>query len=248
MIEDRLLTVIKSGLDESASIERTGDLVRAKTHCMYPSNGLVEVTIRGGENTIVASDEGGAFGEALSAGIPVRDYDRALAARVKEQGLILKEGIYTPKMPIEAAPLAVLLVANAAQEIARWLYEHAQIKRTRDFRAMLVAFLESKFDNRIMHDAIVVGHSNKPHKFANVVCLTGDRKLIVDPVSNDASSINARVVANLDVKAVEDSRIIQRIVYDDQESWTAADLSLLTVGAPAVAFSRVPMVIDKLAA
>lgn len=75
-----------------------------------------------------------------------------------------------------------------------------------------------------------------------------DRKLIVDPVSNDASSINARVVANLDVKANEDPNIIQRIVYDDEDDWSPADLNLLQVGAIAVPFSRSGEVIERLAA
>jgi hypothetical protein len=246
---EHVLNMVRRGLDEAAPVARAGGDVVATTHCMYPSNGLVRVTVRGGGETIVASDEGGALGEALSAGIMVKDYDRTLGALVKEQGLILREGvIYTPPMPTKAASLAVMLVANASQEVARWLYEHTKIKRTRDFRAMLADFLTNKFDDRVAHNAVVIGHSNKPHRFANVISLPGDRRLIVDPVANEASSINARVVANLDVKAMENPLIIQRIVYDDEEDWTAADLNLLHVGAPVVPFSRASEVIERVAA
>lgn len=244
-----LFEIVRRGLDEVASIKRVGQDLVVTTHCMYPSNGLVRVTLRGGESSLVASDEGGAFGEALSAGIPVRDYDRTLGNIVKEQGLSLKGSvIFTPRMPIEAAPLAILLVANASQEIARWLYDHTKIKRTRDFRAMLSDFLEKRFESRVAHNAILVGHSTKPHKFANVISLPSDIRLVIDPVANEASSINARVLANLDVKAAGDSRIIQRIIYDDEDDWSAADLNLLQVGAPVVPFSRVSEVIERLAA
>jgi hypothetical protein len=74
-----------------------------------------------------------------------------------------------------------------------------KIKRTRDFKAVLAEFLKLTFDDRVSHNAIIVGHSNKPHKFANVVLLPNGRRLIVDPAAHDASSINARVVSNLDV-------------------------------------------------
>lgn len=243
-----LFEVARSGLNEIAAIKRVDDGIVATTHCMYPSNGLVQVTVRAGQDTVVASDEGGAFGEALSAGVEVRDYDRSLGRLVKDHGLLLRGSvIYTPKMPLLAAPLAILLVANASQEVARWLFDHTKIKRTRDFKAMLADFLQKRFDNRVSHNAVVVGHSNKPHRFANVIDLGQERKLIIDPVANEASSVNARVVANLDVKETANPNIIQRIVYDDDEHWSPSDLNLLKVGAIAVPFSHVSDVVERLA-
>jgi hypothetical protein len=57
-------------------------------------------------------------------------------------------------------------------------------------------------------------------------------------VSPEASSINAAVVAHLDVKRANVPNVVRRIVYDDEEKWKAEDLSLLSVGAPVVPFSR----------
>jgi hypothetical protein len=243
-----LARLISRDLLEMASIKRVDDALRVSTHCMYPSNGLVQVTVRGGVNTVVASDEGGAMGEALAAGIPMRDYDRQLAPLIKSQGVILKGGVISsPRMPVEAAPLAILLVANASQEIARHLYEHMRIPRTRDFKELLAAFLKEKFDERVSA-AIIVGHSQKPHKFSNVISLPNGKRLIIDPVSHEPSSINARVVANLDVAAIKNPLIEQRIVYDDEDDgWSAADLNLLQVGALVVPFSRSAEVIGRIA-
>jgi hypothetical protein len=241
-----LMKVIGRGLEEIVNITPIEDGVRVTTHCMYPSNGLVQVTIRGGIEKIMASDEGGAIGEALAAGIPMRDLDKTLNHLIKDQGLRLKKGtIFTPPMPIEAAPLAILLVANASQEVARWLYEHMKIKRTRDFKVLLSEFLQNKFDAHVAHNAVIVGHSNKPHRFANVISL-GEARIIIDPVTNEASSINARVVANLDVRATENPNIVQRIIYDDEEDWAPADLNLLQVGAPVIAFSRASEAIERI--
>jgi hypothetical protein len=112
----------------------------------------------------------------------------------------------------------------------------------------LAEFLEGRFPKNVAHQVAIVGASNKVHKFANVITFDDGKRLIIDPVANDPSSVNARVVANLDVKATNDESIIQRIVYDDQEDWSPADLNLLSVGAPAIAFSRSATVIERLVA
>src|SRR5215469_6906831 len=85
------------GLERISTIDAVEDGIVATTHCMYPSNSLVRVTVLGSGETIVASDEGGALGEALAAGIEIRDYDRTLTHLVGEQGLLIRNGvIYTP--------------------------------------------------------------------------------------------------------------------------------------------------------
>lgn len=245
---DSIYEPLADGLHALAAIRQIDGGWRVVTHCMYPSNGLVEITVRGGVRNIVASDEGGAFGEALSAGIPIRDYSSAVAHIVREQGLLMGDGvIYTPQVAVEAAAPSVLLVANASQEVARWLFDHAKTRRPRDFRLVLSEFLRKRFEERLSHNTVIIGKSNKPHRFANVISLADGKRFIVDTVMNDASSINARVVANLDVHAANDDTISQRIVYDDEESWSASDLNLLQVGAPAVPFSRSREVIERVA-
>lgn len=223
-------------------------VMHVTTHCMYPSNALVKVTVRMGSETALVSDDGGAVGEALSAGIALADHHkRTLAHLVREQGLQMDGGvIFCPRIEIDVLPIAILHVANASQDVAQWLYDHLKIKRTRDFRAMLADFLQKKFEDRVEHNAVIIGHSNKAHKFANVIKLPGGRRLIVDPVSHEASSINSRVVANLDVKATNNPLLDQRIVYDDEEEWSPADLNLLQVGAIAVPFSKSSEVIERI--
>ena len=197
-------------------------LITIVAHCMYPSNGLVQVTVRGGTETMVASDEGGGFDEAVSAGVQIAEHHyKSLDLLIRDQGLLMKDGIiFTRPLPLELAPVAVLHVANASQEIARWFFEHAKIKRPSDFKILLSEFMRKSFDNRV-GPAVIVGHSNKPHKFTNVLKPTSSRRLIVDPVLHDASAINARVIAHLDVKANNDPSIEQRIVYDDEQPWSA---------------------------
>lgn len=246
---DHIHGPLLDGLAAIAAVTKIDGGWRVITHCMYPSNGLVAVTVRGGVRTIVASDEGGAFGEALGAGIGVRNYARAVLHLISDQGLLMRDGvIFTPPVPIEAAAASVLLVANGSQEVARWMFEHTRVRKARDFREVLSDFLQKRFENRLSHNTAIVGHSNKAHRFANVVSLEGGRRLVIDPVIHDPSSINARVVANLDVRTANDQGLLQRIVYDDDERWSASDLNLLQVGAPVVPFSRSIEVIERMAA
>jgi hypothetical protein len=97
-----------------------------------------------------------------------------------------------------------------------------------------------------VREEILVGKSNKAHKFENLIHLPNGRRLIVDPVIQDMSSINARVVANLDVRAADYPDLEQRIVYDDEEDWKTENLNLLQVGATVIPFSQAPNVLGRL--
>jgi hypothetical protein len=230
------------------SVDEINDGVRITTHCMYPSNGLVRVFVRGGYDTIMAADDGEAVGEALAAGLVIDNPDKLLRHLFRDQGVAISRGIiHSPQMPLDDAPLAVLQVANAAKEAAHWLYDHVRIKKSLDFRKLLADYLEKTFVDRLAHKRKIIGKSNKPHNFDNVVSFSSGDILIVDPVRNEPSSINARVVANLDVRSLENPRIHQRIIYDDEDDWSASNLNLLQVGATAVPFSRAKEVISRIA-
>lgn len=134
-MNDALVMSVDRAMNDVAGIILADDGVRVTTHCMYPSNGLIRVTVRGSADTIVAYDEGEAVGEALSAGITIRNPDSLLRFLVGSQGLRINNGvIHTRQMPIGDVRSAILLVANTAKEAAQWLYEHQKIKRARDFR------------------------------------------------------------------------------------------------------------------
>lgn len=238
---------LSASLSATCPIEDLESGVRITTHCMYPSNGLVRVVVSAGLKSIVVSDGGEALGEALAAGIEINDPDKLLQNFVRQRGLEIKNGVISSSVtPIEAAPVAILHVANVAKEAAHWLYEHGGLRRKADFRELLAYFLASEFKQQVAETKLL-GASHKAHTFSNVISFANGRKFIVDAVSNDASSINARLVANLDVKATNDPLIDQRIVYDDAQRWSAADLNLLQVGATIIPFSHARQVIPRIA-
>lgn len=222
------------------------DGVTVTTHCVYPSNTFVKVIVRGGARTFYVSDDGGALREIEAAGAEIAKPDKLLARIVTKYGLSISGGIIrSPQVEADALGPAVALVANASRDAADWLFDHARIKHHRDFKVLLRQFLEKRFVDRV-HNEVVVGQSNKPHKFDYMIHLAGGRRIIVDPVVRDTNAINARVVANMDVRAARHENLEQRIVYDDEDDWSAEDLNLLQVGAPVVAFSKAPEVFGRL--
>ena len=243
--ETGILPRVDEALRSIFRVELDGDACRVTTHCLYPSNGLVRVFVRAGINTVVASDEGEALGEASAAGIEIRDAEKLMRGFVRGRGLILRSGvILTDPIPIEGVGVAISHVANTAKEAAHWLYGHGGVRR--DFRKLLSAFLQDSFKEQVAPSHLL-GASHKLHKFPNVISFANGRKLIVDAASNDSSSINAKAVANYDVRALNDPSIAQRIVYDEDQGWTAADLAILQMGAKIVPYSRAHEVIARVA-
>ena len=222
--------------------------VRLATHCLYPSNGAVNVRVIGGKDTFVVSDEGGAVDDALASGLSVDRAARMIAGIARRNGLRFEDGaIASPPVPLSDVQAAILLVANSSKQAAHWCLDNIKIAPpSRNFRELLREFLDARYRTEIQHRAPILGKSNKQWHFDHLLHARGDRTVLVDPVINEASSINARVVANMDVRSLEDPRIIQRIVYDDREEWRSSDLSLLSIGARVVPFSRAEDVIDRL--
>jgi hypothetical protein len=205
--------------------------------------------VRGGESTFVVSDEGAGVAELTSAGIRTVPSDRMIRAQIKTTGLRVSDGvILSPMVPMDAIPAAILIVANASRTIAEWGIDNLHYRFQRNFREDLQALLGRHFHDNLKNDEAIVGKSNTPHKFGYVVHLSNDRRLLIDPVINEASSINARLASNLDVRLTENPLLKQIIVYDDAQKWKASHLKLLELGAPTVAFSRAEAEITRLAA
>lgn len=230
-------------------IRQDEGFIRVGTQVLYPSNSAVTLSIRG-KSTFVVSDQGGALDEITSSGRWEIPSDRRINGIIANFGLRVSKGtIYAPAVPFEALPAAILLVANASKAVAEWAYSHIRFTVTRNFKKDLEFILQTHFNESLKNNTDVVGQSNKSHKFAHVVYLEKKRKLLVDPVINDASSINARVVANMDVRMRGDPSISQLIVYDDRLTWKSSDLNLLRVGTPnVVPFSSAEPTIQRMAA
>lgn len=244
------LTIVQSAITEVVKAEESVDGVYVTTQCMYPTGGYVRVAVRGGLDTFIISDEGYGFREIENTGTESKINEGSIKHLVVPQGLRLSGGVITsPSVRREALPVAITLVANASKEVADWFYTHLKIKRSRNFKQLVRRFLNETFAQNVKHDSQLIGKSNKTHKFENVILLPNGRRLIVDPVINEHASISSRIVANLDVGAMQYENLEQRIVYDDEddEDWKVEDLNLLAMSAPAIPFSKSHVAIREMA-
>lgn len=213
--------------------------VRVNTHCMYPSNSFVRVTVLGSGESFTVSDDAGAFREAEQAGATLDFSDKKFSKTLHAQGLHMRNGvIFSDPVSNERLPLAIAMVANASKETADWIFEHWNVARGAKFKDILKRILQVQFPD--IQEQHISGVSNKAHVFENVIQLKDGNRLLIDAVVRDANSVNARVVANLDVLQAQHAQLKQAIVYDDaHEKWGAAELSLLAVsGVPVIPFSK----------
>ncbi len=245
---------VASSLADWPSLSEEDNHILVPTHCLYPSNSSVIVWVGRAMDSFIVHDNRGAFDEVSSSGVLDRHsivYSTFMVKHVVDAfGLAIDATGLIKVNRVDADELlnSIMLVANASKETALTLMGRFRPRLRRNIKADLASMLEIKFPHHVERNGVVIGKSNKPHKFDNVVRLGGDRQLILDAITREASSINAALVAHLDVKNAEYPKIEQRIIYDDNDNWTAADLNLLRLGAIPVPFSRASEVLERLAA
>ncbi len=225
-----------------------GALVR--TSCIMPSGYLLSVSVQPVIDGWIVCGEGSAIWEAEAGGRSADDASTGLKSKLTKIGLKLENGkIYSGRVSSSELPYMVAYVATATLDAARWLRGRVKSQKSLTINEKLPRLIRRRFGDLLMPEPLTVaGSTENQYTFRNVLLLPDRRKLSLDPVSNQDSSIKSRVVANLDVARAQHDGLIQRIVYDDEDPWEQHDLALLTVGAPAIALSSVEGVIERMAA
>lgn len=244
-----LQNIISQGLAHYSEIKEIDSGVRVKTHCIYPSNSTVMVSVRGGPNKYIAMDDGAALGEAILAGADITGALKKYEKICHRQGLLFSNGVVrSPEIDVSALPAAIILVANTSKEVADHIFLSWKAAKVRDFKESVKLLLSKTFPTARVAEGIFSGESSKVHSFDSVIHTDSGMRIIVDPVLRDASSINSRVIAHLDLKKARHDGVEQRLIFDDQEEkWQSSELSVLQLsGVPVVPFSKMPHDIENL--
>ena len=240
--------IVRSALERVTPLHLTPDGVNVTTSCLYPSGGSVRVRVHGNNDSFVVSDNGGALQEVESAGLGWAQTTPKIRALLPEI-CSAQEGVIRSKVVSrDDLPYVIITVANASKEVAEHLFRSLTIKRDYDFKQLVAKFLQETFHDQVKHDQPIIGASNKMHYFDNVIQLSNSKRLIVDAVLNDPNSVNARMVANYDVKQANIEGLEQRIVFDDEDKWSPDNIKLMSMAAPMVPFSKSGKVLNRLAA
>jgi hypothetical protein len=222
--------------------------IRVTTHCLYPSNSAVSIIVSRSAEGFIVDDDAAVLDEVAQVSISAQRISSLIKAVAKPFGLKVSErnAIVSPTVTDSELEAAMVLVANASSVAAAHALNNLRPPR-RSMRKAIERLLSEKFPNRWAGGAKLPGHSNKMHKFDYIISLPGEKQLVLDLVSPESNSVNAAVVAHLDLAGAANSKIEQRIVYDDSLTWTAADLALLRVGARPVPLSRLGAALERLA-
>ncbi len=219
------------------------------TFSVYPSNSAVQAFVEGGRDTFIVSDGGGAIKTLLGAGYlgnsgvkMLEDFARGADVKVNHGGWIFHSGV-----TLKNLASAISLVTEFSREAAEMLIRKFRPQKTFDFRRDLDRVLERRFQDDLRKRGHFVGASNKTHTFDYLIHGNDNQFVIIDAVVPDSSSVNAAVVAHMDVRATHRPDVRQFIVYDGEQGWNSSDLALLTLGAPSVSFQSFERTIGMVA-
>lgn len=235
--------------DWLAPVERENSII-LNTLAVYPSNGVARVSVQPMlvQDRFIVSDEGGAYNCIASSGYfdadivkELRSFNRGLDTLVGDNGSIFME-----KVDAAGLTAAASVVVEHSIDAARHLIKRLRPLASADFRPEFKRWVEQTFQSRFEENPKLAGASNKVHRFDYQIRLS-DSMMLLDAVRPDHGSINSKVVAHLDLANRHDQNIKQAIVYDADDAWDAADLSLLRVGATPVEFASIGKFISELA-
>ncbi len=217
-----------------------GEYVVIPTFSVYPSNSLVQAFVSGGKSSFIVSDGGGAARTLTGAGAPsgvvaklLKEFSKASGVKVNSEGWLYVSGV-----PLDGITSAMTLIIDATLDAAWSLLRRFKPAPIMDFRRDLDMALKVAFRSGMQKRGHLVGASNKVHTFDYLLQANDNVIIALDAVVRDASSVNAAVVAHLDVRATQRPDLRQFIIYDDMDDWDASDLALLTVGAPSIAYTK----------
>ena len=238
---------VSEALTPFSTYEEHHGAVPVTTSCLYPSNALVTVFVRGGPTGAVVSDDGQAIDELTAVNLDIPDADRFLYRFCRQSGMKAEKGvIFSPRIEWRQLPAAIAFVANTAATAVTAGLQSLKTRRGRDFHKELDNVLLRSFPkDRIKRKFRVVGQSARPYTFD--IVHVDSNILIVDSVVPDSNSIHSRATAHFDVGRRQDDSIIQHLVYDDEENWKAADLNLLQTVTTIVPLSQAEPVMREYA-
>lgn len=220
------------------------------THCQLPGGSLIKVRVRRSEHGWIVSDGGAALDEAVAAGVSKPAFGLNVRRAIRAKGLSFSEGrIESPSIGLESLYNATIIVANTARDIAETLIMVGDAGDNETLERRARKILITRFHTWVSAKPVIIpGASERAHTFDNALDLPDGRRVLVDVVKHQGNSINATVVANLDIQRLNNPKFVQRIVFDPNESWKPEEIELLSVGATPVALPSLADAIGRIAA
>jgi hypothetical protein len=209
------------------------------TALLYPSKASVKVFFLSMGSTIIATDNGGAFACLTGQGGGFDAKSLAKTEFMRRNDVDIDEnGNVFYKTSQDNIPMALKIVAEASKGVAElWVKSHFKSKKGDILRNALRVKLKNAFNDNLFENYPYIGDSSKQYNFDFAIKQNGATRLI-DIVTNDQNSINAKFVAHYDVKQNKSDNIEQFLAYDENDGWKSQDFLLLKTTAKLISIQK----------
>lgn len=224
------LEIVKGALANWPQVERRDQFICVPTFGLYPSGAVIDIYITAGRTEAQVSDGGGAFDELMRVGEPGPTVIDALGGFANRRDLLADRRGWLAARPVPLAqiPAMIAVLAEATREAAEFLIRKLETRPKSRLKTTVDQDLNQMFGNSVRRKVKLQGAESE-HVFDYAVRLSGQRQLVLDLVTPEPSSVNAAIVAHLDLRHRDDPNILQAIVYDPDDNWEARDVSLLSM-------------------
>lgn len=226
-----------------------GQYVIVPTLLSYENGRAVQAYVEQAGSSFIVSDGGNAALVYSGLDGDPRAATKIMRAVPKAMGLLSSRDGWITSPPVDEMHLAtyIAMVAECSLSLEASLRRMARRQHdSASFKDEVDIALRAAPKLSLVRRKHFTGASNKQHTFDFAIELDEKRTLVLDAVVPDPNSINSAVVSHLDLKQAQNPALIQRIVYDDARRWDGSDLALLSVGATAIPFSKLPAQMMKL--
>lgn len=205
--------------------------VEIPTDVMFPSGAGITVVVSGGREgeTVAVSDGGAAVRHVRDSGLYIAEPDlSAIVRAARAMRLDFGAGEIGVRVAPDDLGWAITRVANASRDIAQIAIRAVRRRQARNFKAVVRQQLARIFPTGIVTGrARIAGASAKPYRFDYSVRFGAGRQLTLDLPHPDPTTVSTTVLRNLDLRRRNPPDLVQMIVWDDREPWSAEALAQL---------------------
>ena len=223
--------------------------VLVPTPVLYPSNSNVVVYVTGGAKSCVVSDRGDALRVARAHGAEISDADQWLRNVLRGSFLHSSSGdITSGEMEVKNVLAGIALVARAAATAVSYAIEHYVPRKEITIQQRALTELKRRFGpSQISRSVSARGASDRHYSFDFSIVSIGPKPLLLDTVSPNPNSINAKAVAHIDLENLQEKAPMHAIIYDQSADWDAAEINLLQSAAQLLPVSRLSQELNRYA-
>lgn len=203
------------------------------TPVLYPSNGNVVVYVSGGQGTCVVSDRGDALRNARAHGVEIPNVERWLGQVLKGSALRHSKGghITAGRFKLDDVFAGISLVARAATTAVEYAIQHYRPSEIGISERVNRDLIQRFGPHRVSREAVASGLSKRNYRFDFAISELGQRPLLLDTVTPNANSVNAKAIAHIDLAGLGEKAPLHAMIFDDTVGWEAADINLLESAA-----------------